>query len=195
MRILPACCLLSCGLFLLLIYFIFLIFLPFFRLRLDIACLWVLRCLLGFDFCCDSFRMRVLVGVWYVSWCIPGTYVPRYNICWSHRFVFLSEVRIPVRFVSVYCVSSSVSYKYLFPPEEIFRSKVIGACLTADCIVGSDNNNSKLRMHAYVRDVRIAHNTHVQQSAQRTTYYSPVYHTNEYMPSSYLPGYSSIIFC
>ena len=44
------------------LYF-FLLFLPFFDFDLDIVCfhpvffLWVLCCLLGFGFCCDSFSI------------------------------------------------------------------------------------------------------------------------------------------
>ena len=56
--------------FLLLIYFTFLLFITFFRFRFGhrlfhpvfVFFLWVLCCLLGFGFCCDSFR------IWYVSW-------------------------------------------------------------------------------------------------------------------------------
>ena len=70
MRIPLACCLLlSCVADVdLSLFFFFLLFLPFFDFDLDIVCfhpvffLWVLCCLLGFGFCCDSF------SIWYVSW-------------------------------------------------------------------------------------------------------------------------------
>ena len=78
MRIPLACCL-SCVVDVDLPLF-FLLFLPFFDFNLGIVCfhpvffLWVLCCLLGFAFCCDSF------SIWYVSY----TYVR-----WSHLFIFV----------------------------------------------------------------------------------------------------------
>ena len=67
MRIPLACCLLSSFFFvalLMLTYlFFFLLFLPIFDFDLDIVCfhpvffLWVLCCLLGLGFCCDSFSI------------------------------------------------------------------------------------------------------------------------------------------
>ena len=52
--------------FLMLIYLFFLLFLPFFRFRFGhrlfhpVFFLWVLCCLLGFGFCCDSFGLSLI---------------------------------------------------------------------------------------------------------------------------------------
>ena len=75
------------------LYF-FLLFLPFFDFDLDIVCfhpvffLWVLCCLLGFGFCCDSF------SIWYVSWYVrtlisPFYFCLRYTICFSYCVYYL----------------------------------------------------------------------------------------------------------
>ena len=99
MRIPLACCLLSSFFFvalLMLTYlFFFLLFLPIFDFDLDIVCfhpvffLWVLCCLLGFGYCCDSFRILYDVNTSYVCILIR-TYADltfyfclRYTICFS----------------------------------------------------------------------------------------------------------------
>ena len=73
----------------------FLLFLPFFHFDLDSVCihpvffLWVLCCLLGFGYCCDSFRILYDVNTSYVCILIR-TYADltfyfclRYTICFS----------------------------------------------------------------------------------------------------------------
>ena len=107
--------------FLLFIYLNFLLFLLFLRFRFGhrlfhpLFFLWVLCCLLGFGFCCDSFT------IWYVSWYVRTPISPLY---------FLSDV---YDLFQLLCVPSSVFI--CFPPEVIFRSRVIGVRpVTTDCI-------------------------------------------------------------
>ena len=71
--------------------FVFLLFLPFFDFDLDSVCfhpvffLRVIRCLLGFGFCCDSFSILV----WYQICILIRTYVDRTFLffVWGIRFV------------------------------------------------------------------------------------------------------------
>ena len=112
--------------FLLLIYFLWLYFFfssfSFFRFRFghrlfhSVFFLWVLCCLLGFSFCCDSFSICSVS--WYVrTLTSPFNFRLRYTICFS------------------YCVYYLLFF-ICFPSEVIFRSRVIGACpVTTDCIV------------------------------------------------------------
>ena len=97
MRIPLACCLLSSFLrwWCWLIFIFFLLFLPFFDFDLDIVCfhpvflLWVLCCLLGFGFCCDSFRIWLYFDVsWYVRWS-HLLFCLRYTICFSYCVYYL----------------------------------------------------------------------------------------------------------
>ena len=87
MRIPLACCL-SCVVDVDLPLF-FLLFLPFFDFDLGIVCfhpvffLWVLCCLLGFAFCCDSFSIWY-VSYTYVRWSHLSYFCLRYTICFSY---------------------------------------------------------------------------------------------------------------
>ena len=110
------------------ILFYFRPFLPFFDFDLDIVCfhpvffLWVLCCLLGFGFCCDSFSMLVMISIYL------GTYVR-----WSNLFTFVWGLR----FVSaVVCV---IFCFYLFSSWGNFplqRYWSLSWCpVTTDCIV------------------------------------------------------------
>ena len=60
-----ACVLFSLAFLMLTSFYFFLLFLPLFDFNVDIICfhpvffLWVLWCLIGFGFCCDSFSILV----------------------------------------------------------------------------------------------------------------------------------------
>ena len=100
------------------------------RLFHPVFFLWVLCCLLGFAFCWDSFNIWYIYISWYVRTLISPS--------------FLSEVYDLFQLLHV---SSCVFI--CFPPEVIFRSRVIGACpVTTDCIVAMsycENNNNIIR--------------------------------------------------
>ena len=82
--------------------------------------LWVLCCLLGFGFCCDSFSIRMI----YI-------YLDTYA---DLAFLFLSEVYDSFQFVCV--LPSRICYKFVPEVILIFHSGVIGSCfVTRDCIV------------------------------------------------------------
>ena len=103
MRILLACCLLSCVADVDLSLFIFLLFfLPFFdfdchRLFHSVFFLWVLYwlSLLGLGFCCDSFSVRMiytgtkygLLVPWYVSWYVRTLISPFY-FCLRYEYLY-----------------------------------------------------------------------------------------------------------
>ena len=108
--------------------FFFSSFLPFFDFDLDSVCfhpvffLWVLCCLLGFGFGCDSFSILVMISIYL------GTYVR-----WSNLFTFVWGLR----FVSaVVCV---IFCFYLFSSWGNFplqRYWSLSWCpVTTDCIV------------------------------------------------------------
>ena len=123
MRTPLACCLLSCVLAV--DFFLFLFFSalpsPFFRFRFGhrlfhpVFFLWVLVCcLLGFGFCCDSFI------IWYNI--ILSMYFDT-NVGWSHLLYFVWDIRlVSVIVCIIFC------FLLVFPPEVIFRSRVLGAC-------------------------------------------------------------------
>ena len=120
--------------FFMLTFFFLLLFLPFFRFvrfrfghRLfhPVFFLWVLCCLLGFGFCCDSLRMVCTSK--YVFWILIRAYA-------DLTFLFLSEAYACVCFRYMACII--FCFLFIFPPEVIFRSRVIWACpVTTDCIV------------------------------------------------------------
>ena len=121
MRIPLACCLLSCVADVDL-SFLFFCSLPSlfrfrFRHRLFSSCLFLLGTMLSPRF---RFLLRL---VWHMICILIRTYA-------DVTFLFLSEVHDLFQL----CVLSSVFI--CFPPEVIFRSRVIGACpVTTDCIV------------------------------------------------------------
>ena len=84
--------------------------------------LWVICRLLGFGFCCDSFRIIYTLSIYL------DTYVR-----WSHLLFFVWGTQL----VSVIAVCTYyLLFLLVFPPEVIFRSSVMGACpVTTDCIV------------------------------------------------------------
>ena len=93
------------------------------RLLHPVFFLWVLCCLLGFGFCWDSLSM------WHVSWYVR-TYV---------TLLLLPEICDLFQLLCVLC-----SVLICFPPEVIFRSRVIGACpVTTDCIVAMTQCENK----------------------------------------------------
>ena len=126
MRIPLAGCLLSCVLDVDLLYFFFSTF-PFsisIWTSLVSSCFFLvgtgLSRLLGFGFCCDSFSIRCNICI------LIRTYT-------DLTFSFLSEV---YDLFQLLCVLSFVFI--CFPPEIIFRSRVIGAGpVTTDCIVAT----------------------------------------------------------
>ena len=123
LRVFPilACCLLSCVLDVHYYYFSSLpsLFRSIWKSFVS-SCLFLVGIML-------SPRFRFLLRLVEHMICI----LIRIYVRWSHVFIFLVW---GIRFVSVIvCINSRFS---CFPPEVIFRSRVIGACpVTTDCIV------------------------------------------------------------
>ena len=92
---------------------------PIWTLFYPVFFLCVLRSLLGFGFCCDSFSIRVI-----------GMFIRIYA---DLTFSFFSEV---YDLFQLLCVLSSVFI--CFPRGVIFRSTVIGVCpVTTNCFAGT----------------------------------------------------------
>ena len=107
--------------FLLLICFLLLLFLPFFDFDLDIVCFML-------SFSCEYYAISS-VSVSAATRLAYDMYIDT-HLSWSHLCIFCRRHTI--------CFSCGVHYLFSFtgfPPEVIFRSRVIGVCpVTTDCV-------------------------------------------------------------
>ena len=146
MRIPLACCLLSCVADVDLSFFYFSCF-PFF-ISIWTSFVFILSFSCGYS-AVSSVSVSAATLLAY-SYDIYSRYLDSY-VSWCHLFIFVWGIR----FVSVIFVLSCVSI--CFPPEVIFRSRVIGACpVTTDCTVAmswyENNNNNNM---AFSKDLEL----------------------------------------